>query len=325
MASSWIKMRVDLDTDPRVITMADLLVQSAASYVLSPSARDLLGVSPTVTRDVMRDVTLAALYRIWRDANRHTCNGVFHHSTLAHLDLMAGVTGFGRAMAAVGWAIEDTNEHTVTLPNFMEMNSPQKGGGSSNADRQKRWRERRKAVTHNDKRNVTPPVTDNTDIETETETEVLTPPPLEQARPKPANFPESEAKARDIAVAIGVDPAFAAVVWLELDATGGTNDKGHPVTNFASYVKMRSTYRDSKHAERKHRDTRPLTGEATGTLTEGERKALYARWMGAKGEASAIRRRTFTDDAARETAAKRLHELERTITELETKHDFTSK
>lgn len=151
------------------------------------------------------------------------------------------------------------------------------------------------------------------------------PPPLAQARPRPTGFPESEAKAREIAATIGIDPDLAATLWLELDATGGTTDSGQVVTNFASYAKMRSNYRQSKQLQIKRQTTRPLIGEITGQITEGERKALYARYMASKEEAASIRRRTYTDDTARQTAATRLHELERLITDLETKHGFTSK
>ncbi len=321
MASSWIKMRVDLDTDPRVITMADMLAQSAGTYVLNASARDLLGVTPTVTRDAMRDVTLASLFRVWRDANRHTRDGVFQHSTLAHLDVMAGVLGFGRAMAAVGWAKEDTTTHTVTLVNFLEINTPQKSGNSTGAARQKRYRERHR----NGLRDVTPTVTGDTETDRETEPESNNSPSPAPVRPRPARFPETEAAARSIAVATGVDPDLAATIWLELDATGGINDKGQTVTSFASYIKMRSNYRQSKQLGDKQRQQRPLTGETTGQITEGERKVLYARYMAAKEEASDIRQKSYHTEEARQKAAARLHELERLITDLETKHSFTSK
>ncbi len=172
-ASAWIKLRCDLDTDPRVLSIADMIAASSAPYVLSTSARDLLGVTPTVTRNALRDVTLAALFRVWRDANRHTTDGVFKHCTVDHLDTISHIPGFGRAMMHVGWVTEDAAANTVTLVNFLEMNSPAKGSITKNAERQARHRQKRNAL-RNVTNNVTPPVTDpvteTADIETETDT-----------------------------------------------------------------------------------------------------------------------------------------------------------
>ena len=146
---TWIKLRDDLDTDPRVFTMADALRQSAHGYVLTSKAKDLFGdVTNTVTRNVMRDVTVAALSRVWFAANRHTTDGVFRNATLDYLDTLAQVPGFGAAMESVGYAIYDPQTNTVTLPRFTEYNAPDKNGERSKtaaARRQQRLRERKKA------------------------------------------------------------------------------------------------------------------------------------------------------------------------------------
>lgn len=145
MANDWIKIREDLLTDPRVLTMAGMLSSTAASYVFSASARDLLGVTPTVTRDVMRDVTVTGLIRVWRAGNRHTVDGVFRHCDLSHIDQYAEIPGFGPAMQHVGYAIYDAQSQTVTLPNFLEHNAPAKAGkGSKGSERQRRYREKQR-------------------------------------------------------------------------------------------------------------------------------------------------------------------------------------
>lgn len=145
---NWIKLRDDLDTDPRVFTMADFLRETAQVYVLSTRDKDLLGdVTHTVTRNVMRDVTVSGLSRVWFAANRHTTDGVFKNATLDYLDTLAQVPGFGRAMALVGYAVFDPETRTVTLPRFSEYNAPDKNGQRSktaNALRQQRHREKLK-------------------------------------------------------------------------------------------------------------------------------------------------------------------------------------
>lgn len=145
MASHWIKMRTTLSTDTRVLSMADALFETARTYVLLPEARDLLGVTPPVTRDVMRDVTIASLHRVWSAANDHTADGVFRNATLQHLDTISGVPGFGSAMQASGWVVYDPANHTLTLPNFLEYNTPAKGGRSPSAIRSKRSRDKKRA------------------------------------------------------------------------------------------------------------------------------------------------------------------------------------
>lgn len=130
--AEWIKLRSDLDTDPRVFSMGEFLRTSAQPYILTAAARDLFGdVTNTVTRNAMRDVTVAALCRVWFAANRHTTDGIFKNATLDYLDTLAQVPGFGAAMAHVGYAIHDPATGTVTLPRFEEYNAPDKNGQRS--------------------------------------------------------------------------------------------------------------------------------------------------------------------------------------------------
>jgi hypothetical protein len=158
--SDWIKLRSDLDTDPRIFAMGELLRLSAQSYILTQRGRDLFGdVTDTVTRDVLRDVTICALTRVWFAANRHTTAGVFKNATLDYLDTLALVPGFGQAMATVGYALHDPAAHTVTLPRFAEYNSPNKNGLRSKtkaAERTARYRENKRLKEQGE--GVSPPL-----------------------------------------------------------------------------------------------------------------------------------------------------------------------
>ena len=145
MAGDWIKMRASLCTHPKVWMIADIIGSSTdIGRRLSTGYNGAL--DEIVTRDVTRDVTLAALLRVWCATNEHTEDGVWHMSTLDTLDNAAGIVGFGAAMAAVEWAIYDEKNGTVTLPNFTEYNAPAKHGGrSTGAKRQAKYRDKIKA------------------------------------------------------------------------------------------------------------------------------------------------------------------------------------
>lgn len=167
MAGDWIKMRASLFTNPKVTAICKLLEKSKPvgkrlSTGFGGALREI------VTRDVTRDVTVASLFRVWCAANEHTTDGVWYGIELDDLDHVAGIDGFGSMMEAVGWAIFDDENQTVTFPNFLEYNAPAKDGRvSSSAERQRRYREKSRAnvtdsdVTRNVTRDVTQTVTSN--------------------------------------------------------------------------------------------------------------------------------------------------------------------
>lgn len=147
---SWIKIRADLESDPRVHRMAAHIAKSAPGYILTSQAKDLFGsVTDTVTRNALRDVTVMGLSRVWFAANDHTTDGVFRHADLSYLDDLAHIPGFGAAMESVGYAVHDPEAHTVTLPRFVEHNAPDKNGErgkTAAARRQQRLRDKKKAA-----------------------------------------------------------------------------------------------------------------------------------------------------------------------------------
>jgi hypothetical protein len=156
MAGDWIKMRTDLYRDPKVSVMADLLLDAdgdLAKFVDQHCQRQM-----TVTRNVMRNVTVGALVSVWgvmrlrgkRENDDLVCKG----ATSSVLDDIADLPGFGAAMEFVGWAVEtDTG---LVLPRFFEDQNvdPEDTAKKKNAERQARFREKNK-----DKSNVTDDVT----------------------------------------------------------------------------------------------------------------------------------------------------------------------
>jgi hypothetical protein len=163
MAGDWIKMRGSLCTHPKVLMIAEII--GASTEIGRRLSTGFSGaLEEIVTRDVTRDVTLAALLRVWCATNEHTDDGVWHNSTLATLDHAAGISGFGAAMAEAGWAIFDEENRTVTLPNFLENNAPAKNNArTTSAERQARYRDKKRNCDAKSDvtRNVTDGVTSN--------------------------------------------------------------------------------------------------------------------------------------------------------------------
>ena len=145
MAGDWIKMRVALLTHPKVMKIASMMERD--KEISKALAKGFGGeLRSYVTRNVTRDVTIAALLRVWGATNEHTADGTWKNTTLDDLDHVAEIPGFGRMLEAVEWAIVDTDAETVTFPNFLEYNAPAKEGrGLTGAERQRRYRERKKA------------------------------------------------------------------------------------------------------------------------------------------------------------------------------------
>lgn len=145
----WIKMRTDLYRDPKVCMIADYLI--AQDSELSEYVSQNLQCDMSVTRNVMRNATVGALVTVWGvTRHRGKRNGVdlsLRGITLAVIDDIADLPGFGKAMCEVGWAIE--KEDGVLLPRFFEDFNVEPGGDkkSAAAIRQKRYRDALRDVT----------------------------------------------------------------------------------------------------------------------------------------------------------------------------------
>lgn len=147
MAGEWIKMRTSLLTNPKVNGIARILEESpdtgrALSNGFNGPLREI------VTRNVTRHVTVSSLLVVWGAANEHTKDGIFENADLSDIDDMVGIPGFGEALVSVGWAEYDEERQRVIFPNFSEYNtsgSERSASGKTGAERQREYRERKKA------------------------------------------------------------------------------------------------------------------------------------------------------------------------------------
>ena len=137
MAGDWVKMRSALLANPKVHAIAKAIGRDArAGAVLTTG----FSGSPeaVLSRHALRHVAVTALLCVWSSANEHSDDGILSCCDLEDLDEIAGIPGFGDAMASVGWAVADEASKCVSLPNFSEHNTPAKDRTA--AERQRRHR-----------------------------------------------------------------------------------------------------------------------------------------------------------------------------------------
>lgn len=96
MAGDWIKMRVNLVTDPAVKAMARGLKLDAFSVV-------------------------GRLHSLWSWADEHTEDGALPFTTREDIDDLTGKRGFADNLVAVGWLTDEDGK--LSLPNFDRHNS----------------------------------------------------------------------------------------------------------------------------------------------------------------------------------------------------------
>lgn len=154
MAGDWIKMRVGLTTNPRVMRIAECLLEDARfmdwaglSYGMAgypaPSPEESRAERHAALR-VTRYVTVTALLRWWGYANEHSKGEFIAGLFPEDVEEITGVPGFASAIEATGWVEFDPNGG-ASLPNFNEHNTSA-GERSGAAERQKRYRERQREV-----------------------------------------------------------------------------------------------------------------------------------------------------------------------------------
>jgi hypothetical protein len=95
MAGDWIKMRTNLDTDPRVIDIATRLGIGELQVV-------------------------GMLWKVWSWADAHTLDGNAIRVTDVTLDRFTLVTGFADALRKVGWL--EGRDGLLSFPRFAEHN-----------------------------------------------------------------------------------------------------------------------------------------------------------------------------------------------------------
>lgn len=137
MAGDWVKMRSALLANPKVHAIAKAIGRD------DRSGRTLTTgfngpPEQVLSRHALRHVTVTALLCVWSAANEHSDDGKLSCCDLEDLDEIAGVPGFGEAMAAVGWAVRNEAKNCVLLPNFSEHNTTAKDRTAT--ERQRRHR-----------------------------------------------------------------------------------------------------------------------------------------------------------------------------------------
>ena len=115
MAGDWIKMRVDLQSHPKVVR------------ILSATQSDKFRV-------------IGGLHAVWSVFDAHSENGVLKGYTPELMDHIIGWDGFSRALESVGWLSFDGND-SLQIPEFTEHNGQ---SAKRRAEDQKRKRDDRK-------------------------------------------------------------------------------------------------------------------------------------------------------------------------------------
>lgn len=116
MAGDWIKMRIDLQSHPKIVR------------ILSATGADKFR-------------TVGGLHAVWSVFDTHSADGVLHGYTPELLDHVIGWPGLSAAMIAVDWLAYDGAE-TLSLPEFEEHNGQ---SAKRRAEDQKRKRKARSA------------------------------------------------------------------------------------------------------------------------------------------------------------------------------------
>ncbi|MCB4358454.1 hypothetical protein [Quatrionicoccus australiensis] len=157
MAGDWIKMRVNLVTNPKVIALSEQISYSGEYQDWS----GMHGFIPSIggTKQdfddgvmqalrVTRYVVVTALLRFWGYANEHAKDDFIKSLRISDVDEIVGVPGFGRALESVEWAEYDEELRGLRIPNFSEYNTSgheRSAEAKTAAQRQKEYRDRKKS------------------------------------------------------------------------------------------------------------------------------------------------------------------------------------
>lgn len=121
MAGDWIKMRVNLDTDPAVFCIADET-----------------GLEPLTV--------VGHLWKLWSWADQQSIDGHAISVTFVTLDRVVRHAGFAQAMQKAGWLTGQ--DGSISFPNFERHNGETAKKRGLEAKRSAAYRERHgKSVT----------------------------------------------------------------------------------------------------------------------------------------------------------------------------------
>jgi hypothetical protein len=150
---AWIKFDKDLVDDPRIISAAEAL---AERYTLSVERKQWPGVASSgsdvderETVTLMRNAVMGGLVTLWVYADTHLRNGDELPISMASIDRMVGIDNFCE-LVGEDWITSENYGTTVILPGYSEKNGliSKDKRNSAAAERQRRFREKRKALSN---------------------------------------------------------------------------------------------------------------------------------------------------------------------------------
>jgi hypothetical protein len=160
MAGDWIKVRVWISKDPKVIAIADYLAYhrdflrwlcAAGGLTVRECAYEV------ISRDITVMITVTSLVITWgitRERGKRVDDSlIIPNAGLDTVDALCGVPGFGEAMASVGWISEGESENgmpQLVFPNFLRHNAPYGSRAERHRDAQRAYRERKRSCKGGD-------------------------------------------------------------------------------------------------------------------------------------------------------------------------------
>ena len=149
MTGDWLKVYSDLAKHPKICQMADFLSERICADLLL-GLPDRHSKKGNALRNVMRNASVGACVTLWGTLRhrgyRVGTDLVVDRMTKTTVDMIADLEFFGEAMEQCGWLV--FTEESVRLPRFYEdLNHDYDEQRKKNAERQKRYRERKKTVT----------------------------------------------------------------------------------------------------------------------------------------------------------------------------------
>lgn len=121
MAGDWLKMRIDLQSHPKVVRIMSALRPQDVQFLT----------------DKFR--VIGGLHAMWGVFDTHSEDGVLHGYTLEMMDHIIGWAGFSKAVFDVEWLVLD-EDGSLAMPSFEEHNGK---SGKRRAEDQKRKRDSR--------------------------------------------------------------------------------------------------------------------------------------------------------------------------------------
>jgi hypothetical protein len=162
---AWIKFDKDLIDDPRIIRAAEEL---AHRYTLS--VENCTGPGFVIGKDIdetqilafMRNAVTGALVTLWVYADTHIRNGDELPISMWAIDRMVGIEGFCQLIGE-DWVTTENHGNTVILPGYCDKNAliSKDKRNAANAERQRRFRERKKLLSNASDNAVSNAVTSN--------------------------------------------------------------------------------------------------------------------------------------------------------------------